>query len=196
MGKIVFNMSVSLDGFIAGPHDEVDKLFQWYYSGDTEVELPGTEMAFRVSQADAENFQASVRAIGAVITGRRTFDMSGAWGGKPPMGVPHMVMTHSVPQEWVYAGSPFTFVTDGIESALAQAKGAAGGKDVAVSTASTLQQCLHAGLLDEIHLDLVPVLLGEGIRLFDHLGAEPIDLECIKTIQGMGVTHLGYRVVK
>jgi dihydrofolate reductase len=93
-------------------------------------------------------------------------------------------------------GSPFTFVTEGIESAVEQARAAAGDRNVAVSTASTTQQCLKAGLLDEIHIDLAPALLGDGIRLFDHLGAEPVELEIIRVVEAPGVTHLAYRVVK
>ena len=112
------------------------------------------------------------------------------------MGVPTFVVTHTLPQEWVYEGSPFTFVTDGVERAVEQAKAVAGGEDVAVGAASIAQQCIRAGLLDEIHVDLVPVLLGGGVRLFDHLGAGPIELERTKVVEGAGVTHLTFRVVK
>jgi dihydrofolate reductase len=105
-------------------------------------------------------------------------------------------MTHNPPQEWVKAGSPFTFVTDGVESAIEQAKAVAGDKNVAVGSATTMQQCIKAGLLDEIHIDLAPVLLGDGIRLFDNLGTAPIELEITRVIEGTGVTHLIYRVVK
>ena len=118
-----------------------------------------------------------------------------AWAGHPPYA-PCFIVTHNPPQEWVKEGSPFTFVTEGVESAIAQAKAVAGDKNVAVSTASTMQRALKAGLLDEIHVFVAPVLLGEGIRLFDHLGSEPIDLECIRVLEAPGVTHLGYRVVK
>ena len=113
------------------------------------------------------------------------------------MNVPVFAVSHTVPQEeWVYEGSPFTFVTDGLESALEQAKAIAGDKDVGVVGASLVQQCIRAGLLDEIHLDLVPVLLGDGVRLLDHLGTEPIELESTRVIEGAGVTHLTFRVVK
>jgi dihydrofolate reductase len=112
------------------------------------------------------------------------------------LGVPTFVVTHTVPQEWIYEGSPFTFVTDGVESAVEQAKAVAGGKIIAVGAASIAQQCIRAGLLDEIHVDLVPVLLGNGVRLFDHLGTEPIELESSRVIEGAGVTHLTFRVVK
>ena len=112
------------------------------------------------------------------------------------MGVPAFVVTHTVPQDWVYEGSPFTFVTDGVESAVEQARAVAGDKDVAVGSASIAQQCIRAGLLDEIHVDLVPVLLGDGVRLFDHLGPGPIELENPSVVEAPGVTHLTFRVVK
>jgi len=196
MGKLVFNMSMSLDGFVAGPNDEVDRLFGWYFSGDTDLPFPGSEMVFRVSRASAEHLREETKKIGAVVTGRRNFEIANAWGGSPPLGVAHFVVTHRVPQEWVKEGSPFTFVTDGVESAVEKAKRAAGDKDVAVSTASIMQQSLKLGLLDEINIDLVPVLLGAGIRLFDNLSKEPIQLEQARVIEGSGVTHLKYRVVR
>src|SRR3712207_2375499 len=134
--------------------------------------------------------------MGAFVTGRRTFDITNGWGGIPPLGVPSFVVTHAVPQEWVYEGSPFTFVTEGVESAVEQAKAVAGEKDVAVGAASIAQQCLRAGLLDEVHVDLVPVLLGDGVRLFEHLGTTPIELESTRVIEAPDVTHLTFRVVK
>jgi dihydrofolate reductase len=129
------------------------------------------------------------------VWGRRTFDIAQAWGGHPP-GTPAFIVTHRVPQEWVYEGSPFTFVTDGVASAIRQAKQAAGVKDVVVATASILQQCLNLGLMDEIHVDVAPLLLGKGVRLFDHLNIEPTQLEIIRVVPAPGVTHLAYRVVK
>ena len=117
-------------------------------------------------------------------------------GWQPPGGGPCFVVTHTVPPEWVKEGSPFTFVTDGVESAIRQAKKAAGDKNVAVSSASIAQQCIKAGLLDEIQIDLAPVLLGGGVRLFDHLGAVPIELERTRVVGATGVTHLCFRVVK
>jgi dihydrofolate reductase len=117
-------------------------------------------------------------------------------GGKHPMDVPVFVVTHTVPQEWVGKSSPFTFVTDGIESAIAQAKQVAGNKSVGVGGPDVMRQCLKAGLLDEIGIDLVPVLLGTGVRMFEHLGIEPIELERISVAEAPGVTHLMFRVIK
>jgi dihydrofolate reductase len=204
MGKIRTGHSTSLDGFIAGPNDgpEIsmgeggERLLAWYSGGDTEYRLPGTEMAFKVSAQSAELLRETRETTGALVTGRRTFDLTGGWGGKHPLDVPVFVVTHAVPQEWDYERSPFTFVTDGPESAVEQARAVAGDKDVGVIGASLVQQCIRAGLLDEIHIDLVPVLLGDGIRLFDHLGTEPIELESTRVIEGAGVTHLTFRVVK
>jgi dihydrofolate reductase len=204
MGKVSTGLSMSLDGFIAGLNDGPERplgeggerLFTWYSGGDTEYRLPGTEMVFRVSPQSAELLRKAHSKMGAFVTGRRTFDIANGWSGRPPLGVPTFVVTHTVPQEWVYDGSPFTFVTDGVESAVEQAKAAAGGKDVAVGAASIAQQCIKAGLLDQIHVDLVPVLLGGGVRLFDHLGAGPIELERTEVVEGAGVTHLTFRVVK
>jgi len=202
MSKVVFNNTVSLDGFVAGPNDSPEqplgeggmRLFDWYFSGDTEVNIPGAP-PMKLSKQSAEAFQEGVKSLGAMICGRRMFDIAGAWGGTPP-GSPCFVMTHHPPQEWIKEGSPFVFVTDGVESAVAQAKKAVGDKDVGISSASIAQQALKAGLLDEIHIDVVPYLLGGGVRLFDNLGDTPIELEVIKVIDAPGVTHLGYHIVK
>src|ERR671917_2359670 len=204
MGKVSTGLSISLDDFIAGANDGPERplgeggerLFAWYSGGDTEYRLPGTEMVFKVSPQSAELLREAHSKMGAFVSGRRTFDITNGWGGNPPLGVPTFVVTHTVPQEWVYEGSPFTFVTEGLESALEQAKAVAADKDVAVGAASIAQQCIRAGLLDEIHVDLVPVLLGGGVRLFDHLGTGPIELESTRVVEGAGVTHLTFRVVK
>jgi dihydrofolate reductase len=204
MGKVATGLSMSLDGFIAGPNDDPEaplgdggeRLLAWYSGGDTDYRLPGTEMVFKVSPQSAELLRETRRTTGALVTGRRTFDLTNGWGGGHPLDVPVFVVTHTLSQDWVYEGSPFTFVTDGLESAVEQAKAVAGDKDVGVIGASIVQQCIEAELLDEIHVDLVPVLLGDGVRLLNHLGTEPIELESTGVIEGAGVTHLTFRVVK
>jgi dihydrofolate reductase len=203
MGKVVFNMSMSLDGYVAGPNDSPENglgdggeaLFNWYFSGDTEIRISEGTPVLKVSPQSAEILKEAFTSYGAGVWGRRTFDIAHAWNGHPP-GEPCFIVTHRVPEEWVYDGSPFTFVTDGVESAIRQAKQAAGDKDVVVSTASILQQCLNAGLMDEIHVDVAPLLLGKGVRLFDHLNISPIQLEAIRVVQAPGITHLAYRVLK
>jgi dihydrofolate reductase len=135
MGKVAVGLSMSLDGFIAGPNDGPEhpmgeggeRLFAWYSSGETEYRLPGTEMVVRVSPQSAELLREAHGAIGAFVTGRRTFDITNGWGGSPPLGVPTFVVTHTVPQEWVYEGSPFTFVTEGVESAVERERSQATG---------------------------------------------------------------------
>jgi dihydrofolate reductase len=194
MGRVQFYMTVSVDGFVAGPNDEIDRLFGWYFSGDTEIQVPGSP-TLKVARESAEVLMDPRREAGAMVTGRRNFDIAGAWGGNPPTS-PCFVLTHRVPAEWVKEGSPFVFVRDGIESAIAQARAAAGDKTVEIGTPSVLQQALNAGLVDEIHIDLVPLLLGRGIRLFDHLTIEPTDLEILRVVAAPGVTHLQYRVVR
>jgi dihydrofolate reductase len=196
MTRVTTQFTMSLDGFVADPQDDVQQLLKWYVKGDAEFKLPGMDRAFRISRASAELLQKSWGAYGSMVTGRRDFDVSRAWGGQPPLPVPMFIVTHQVPQEWAGQGSPFTFVTDGLESALAQARQAAGDGNVAISGTTIVQQCLQAGLLDDIQIDLVPILLGEGIRLFDRLGPHPIALESTGVIEGTGVTHLKFRVVK
>jgi dihydrofolate reductase len=204
MSKIIVGLSMSLDGFVAGPNDGPENglgdggeaLFAWYYSGDVALPLPGTDMVFKVSRASADLLQAEWSNIGAMVAGRRMFDIAHAWGGNPPGGGPCFIVTHSAPQEWVQPGSPFTFVADGVESAIRQAKQAAGEKNISAASASIAQQCIKAGLLDEIHIDLAPVLLGSGVRLFDHLGTAPIQLERKRVVEAPGVTHLQFGLVK
>jgi dihydrofolate reductase len=209
MGKVVFNMTVSVDGFVAGPNDRPgnglgdggDDLFNWYFSGDTEISVGSGSPMLKVSEPSAEFLKDAMANYGAGVWGRKTFDIARAWGGHPPGKISAnsssaFIITHNVPQEWVYEGSPFIFVTDGVASAIRQAKQAAGDKDVVVCTASILQQCLNLGLMDEIHIDVTPLLLGKGVRLFDNLNIKPIELEHIGVVAAPGVTHLGFRVVK
>jgi len=196
MGTVGTGLSMSLDGFIAGPEDDVQRVFAWYFGGDADYQMPSGTMSIKISPASADLLRRVHESTGALVTGRRTFDLTNGWGGRHPLYVPVVVVTHSVPREWASDGSPFTFVTDGVESAVAKAKDIAGNKNVGVGAASIVQQCINAGLLDEIHVDLVPVLLGRGIRLFDHLGIEPITLERTRVIEAPDVTHLTFRVVR
>jgi dihydrofolate reductase len=204
MGKVTSGLTLSLDGFIAGPNDGPEhplgengmRLFDWYESGDAEYEVPSGGMTFKVSPQSAEMLSRAFSSIGAIVTGRRTFDITNGWGGRHPLDVPIVVLTHSVPDGWDYEGSPFTFVTDGVESAVEQARALAGEKDVAVGAASLVQQCLKSGLLDEVHVDIVPVLLGGGVRMFDNLGPDHIELERTEIIEAPDVTHMTFRVVK
>jgi dihydrofolate reductase len=200
MAKVAVALTVSLDGYIAGPNDGSElplgeggaALFEWYFNGDT----PSRHYdRFKLSKSSAEVFDAGIDSCGAVVTGRRTYDIAGAWGGDGPVpGRPLFVLTHNVPAEVPATSVPYTFVTDGIESAIQQAKAVAGDKYVALAGSQAAQQCLRAGPLDEIWVAVVPLLLGGGVRLFDHIGG-PVRLETIGVVDSPGVTHLSYRVV-
>ncbi|MCW5713588.1 MAG: dihydrofolate reductase family protein [Bauldia sp.] len=194
MAKVSFNMSVSLDGFVAGPNHEVDEVFAWYGAGDTDFLLPGARSPFRVSAASARYLAAHSAGIGALVTGRRTFDLAGAWQGQPPLGVPCVVMTHRPPAEWTKEGSPFTFV-DTVEDAIATARRLAGGRDIALGTPSVLRQALDRGVVDEVSLDMASVMIGQGIPLARPTDA-PVRLERIEAVEGTGVTHLRFRVLR
>jgi dihydrofolate reductase len=192
MSQVIADMSMSLDGYIADSNESVDRLFGWFMNGD--VEVPG--MPFRTSAASAEVLRDALQNVGALISGRRNFDIAQGWGGAHGMGVPVYVVTHSVPDGWENNGDGMRFVTDGVASAVAQAKAAAGDKIVGVATPSITQQCLDAGLLDAIHVNLIPVLLGDGIPFFANLASAPVELEGPQVVEGTGVTHLTYRVRK
>ena len=197
MSKVVAIMSMSLDGYVADANDGVAEAMGWYFgSGDVAFETGGADsMTFNVSESSAEHLRGLWSELGAVLTGRRTFEVAQGWGGNHGWG-PAFVLTHKVPEGWPRPASTVHFVTDGIASAVRQAKAAAGGKSVAVHGADTIQQCLNAGLLDEIHVDLAAVLLGSGVRLFDGLAGTPSVLGDPTVTQGVGVTHLRYPVRK
>jgi dihydrofolate reductase len=180
MGKVLLDMAVSLDGFISGPNGGDGGLHDWYFAETGK------------SEQILEELQT---AIGAMILGARAFGTSPD-GFDTPYKVPHFVLTHTRRATVNRDGAQFNFVTDGIWSALERAKAAAGDKDVCVAGgANTAQQFLQARLLDEIQLHLVPVILGDGIRLLEHLGAD-LKLERSRVIEAPLATHLRYRVVK
>jgi dihydrofolate reductase len=193
--KVVAIMSMSLDGYVADPNDGVAEVFDWYFqSGDVEFNTGGSDpMTFKVSAPSAEHLEHLWAELGAVLTGRATFDVAQGWGGNHAWG-PAFVLTHHIPAGWPRPDSTVHFVTDGIESAVNQAKAAAGGKNVAVHGADTIQQLLNAGLLDELHVDVAAVLLGSGVRLFEGLTGTPANLGNPKVTAGVGVTHLRYPV--
>jgi dihydrofolate reductase len=186
MTKLIADMSMSLDGKIASPDDDATMLFGWFFGGDTEVG------PFRVSESSAKLLKDAFGSIGALIGGRRYFDLAEGWGGNHPMGVPVYILAHEPPADWP-ADSTIRFVTDGLESAVAQATEAAGGKDIGVATPGLVRQCLDAGLLDELQINVVPLVMGEGRPYFDGI-ERYVHLEDPEVIEGTGVTHLRYRV--
>lgn len=196
MGIVSAGATMSLDGYIAGPEESgFDLLFQWYENG--EVEIPTTlDPPIRVSEASAAVIKKLWGETGALVVGRHLFDMTNAWGGRHPMDVPTVVLTHHLPIDRPVEDENFVFVTEGIEAAVAKAKELAGDRNVGVNGGQMARQCLEAGLLDEIGVDLVPVLLGEGKHLFEGLRDRAQFEGPISVVEGEGVTHLRYRVKK
>lgn len=196
MGRVFSNMSMSLDGFIEDADGSVDQLFEWYTSGPVETKTANEGVTFNQSDEDAELMEEVVAGIGALVTGRTLFDLTQGWGGSHPVGVPVVVVTHNVPtaEEWPHQDAPFTFVTDGIEAAIAKAKELAGDKDVVIASTTIAQQALDAQLLDVISVDLVPYLLGSGKPYFANLANKPVRLENPTIRKGNRATHLTYEV--
>jgi dihydrofolate reductase len=199
MGKVMMSLSMSLDGFIAGPEDGPEfplgkggePLFAWMNAGPESVRQNEWLAPAEASLPVIERWRAET---GAIVSGRRTFDIAQGWKNGHPFDVPIFVVTHSPPTsgEW----SPrVSFVTEGLERAVELAQEAAGDLAVSVAAANPIQQLLRAGKLDEIEVSVVPYLLGSGVRLFDHIGSLPIELEQTEGIVSTGVTHLRYRVL-
>jgi dihydrofolate reductase len=210
MSKTTCHIAVSLDGFVAGPNQSVEnpigeggmRLHEWVFQTDSWREQHGLEGGER--NVDAEVVEEVVEGVGAYIMGRKMFGggdgpweeaWTGWWGEDPPFHAPVFVLTHHsrepLPME---GGTTFTFVTDGIASALEQARTAAGDNDVAIAGgASAVRQYLAAGMLDELYLHIVPVILGAGERLLDDIG-DPT-LEQVKVVASSSVTHVKYRVL-
>jgi dihydrofolate reductase len=196
MTKILTGATMSIDGYIAGPDESgFDRLFQWYGNGDVELPSANPDVSFRLTETSAAVWRELLDTTGALVVGRHLFDITSGWGGRHPMDVPVVVLTHSVPDGWERESESFVFVTDGgIEAAVAKARELAGDKNVVVNGGQMAKQALQAGLVEEIGVDLVPVLLGGGTPFFDRLGG-PVDLEGpISVVEGKAVTHLRYRV--
>lgn len=191
MSKVVAHLTMSLDGFVADPDDGVEELFGWYSNGEVEVPSRDPRWTFRVAEASAGWLRAAFDDCGALVCGRRLFDHTHGWGGNHPAGAPIFVVTHRPVADWPH---PVTFVTDGVPSAIEQAKKVAGGKKISAASTTIVQQCLDAGLLDELQVNLAPVLLGAGIPFFANLATAPIHLSDPEVIEGRAVTHLRYQV--
>jgi dihydrofolate reductase len=212
MAKLRFQIAMSLDGFIAGPNPSVDnplgeggmQLHEWAFELEAWRRPHGREGG--AVNASTPVVEASLENVGATIMGRNMFGggtgpwgdepWDGWWGDEPPFHTPVFVLTHH-PREPLekQGGTTFHFVCDGIESALAQAKEAAGGKDVSLGGGANVgQQYMAAGLIDEMLLSVVPVLLGGGRRLFENIPAGAIKLDPIQVVDAPGVTHLRYRL--
>jgi dihydrofolate reductase len=196
MGKTVMGAVVSLDGFIANDDDGVGPLFDWYGNGDVEWSFPGSDAVSRSTQASAAFMQIQYRDVATVVIGRRLFDLTNGWNGIPAAGEHVFVVTHEPPADWEHTGTaPFTFI-DGVEAAIAAATELAGDRDVDVAGGEIGGQALKLGLIDQVLVNLVPVVFGSG-RPFFATGAlaEPLRLENPSAIvPGDRVTHLLFDV--
>ncbi len=191
MGKVVMYASVSVDGFIADEHDQPGPLFDWLLGGDVPLDAGG---ALKVSRASYDYTRPYWDQIGATIVGRHVFDMTNGWDGTPPAGVDHVVVvTHRGRPEGWYPEAPFDFV-DGIEAAMVRAQALAGDRIVEVAAGDVGGQVLAAGLVDEVRMDVVPVVLGSGKRYFGPVHAQHLLEDPEEAIQGSRVLHLRYRV--
>jgi dihydrofolate reductase len=194
MGKVVAQLAMSLDGFIADKNDGCEALFGFYDHGDVTVNLSEGYPELHVSQTTANLLVQEVERIGSTIVGRRLYDITNGWNGHTGGEVPMVVLTHKAPQDWPRGGVPIYFVS-GAETAMSKAQELAGDKDVSIAGATATREVLDAGLLDEIVVSLVPVILGEGIPWF--AGARgPVALSDPEVIQDRGVTHLRFQVQK
>jgi dihydrofolate reductase len=197
VSKVFLTMAMSLDGFITGPNDDAQnpagsngmRLMNWL---DDVEKGRNTPQDFRPNDPSSQQVFDEAMASGAVITGRRTGDFAGYWGGDHHDGVPIFVPTHQPPAENPH--ERVHFVTDGIEACVQQAKAAAGDRDVMLHGAYTGQECLKAGVLDLIDIQLRPVLLGQGRRLFDNLPPRHIELDLVRTLHAPSTLHLRYEV--
>lgn len=199
MSSAVLYMSMSLDGFVAGPNERPDnglgdgggRLHEWFSTGAATEHsgVPGRPEGVNGAMMD------EVMSTGAVVAGRGTVEPADYWGGDHHDGVPIFILSRHKSEAEAAQWPLVTYVSD-VTTAMARAKQAAGGRDVLVHGVGTAQLALAAGVLDELQIHLIPVLLGEGRRLFEHLGAEHIELEPIRVVDGPGVTHLRYSVCR
>ena len=189
---------MSLDGYVAKPDNSIGRLFDWLQNGDEELPTPAGDFAVHLTPTSAEHWRRWTSSLGALVCGRTLFDVADGWQGRHTLDVPVVVVTHRVPVEWVeaHAGAPFSFVTDGVEAAVARARELAGDRVVSVAGGTVARQCLDLGLLDEVAVDLVPVVMGAGNRpFFGELSSHDVLLgDPTVSVQGERVLHLVFPV--
>ena len=200
MGKVVANAIMSIDGYVAKQDNTIGRLFDWLQNGEVAMPTPAEDFTVHLSPPSAEHWQRWVSSLGALVCGRTLFEVTEGWQGRHTLDVPVVVVTHQVPEEWVeeHPDAPFTFVTDGVEAAVGQAREIAGDRVVAVTGGTIARQCLELGLLDEVAVDLVPVVMGEGNRpFFGRVSSEDVMLgNPTVCVPGDRVTHLVFPVTR
>jgi dihydrofolate reductase len=193
MSKVFTHMTMSLDGYIAAPDDQPGELFDWYEAGEVSVENPNENVSFDVDEASAEALRELTESVGALVAGRRLFDIADGWNDAHPAGAPVVVVTHDPPADAAERWPSTTFV-DGVEPAVAKAREIAGDKNVTIASPNVIQQALDLRLVDEVCISLVPVLFGEGIPYFAKLDRGHLMFEDPVVVQGRRALHLRYAV--
>lgn len=194
MTRVLTHMCMSLDGFVAQPDDNPAELFDWYWNGDVVVPSAQEGMTFSVDTASAAMLRELTSGCGAIIAGRRLFDMTDGWGDNHPAGAPVVVVTHRAPPDDADRRFPRTTFTGSVEEAVAAAKEIAGDRFVTIASADIIQQALGLGLVDELCISQVPVLFGTGIRYFGELVDGHVMLDDPTVVQGSRALHLRYPV--
>ncbi len=192
MARILAHMTMSLDGYIATDTDEVGALFDWYDAGSIELATGNPGIRFHLDEAGADMLRSLMSEIGALICGRRLFDIAGGWDDQHPIGAPVVVVTHTPPvdvERW-----PRTRFVSNVQDAVAEAGSIAGDRDIAVASANVVGQLLDLDLIDEVAVSLVPVLMGGGKTYFGNLTRGPVMLADPTVVTGTRATHLRYRV--
>ncbi|HET7026099.1 MAG TPA: dihydrofolate reductase family protein [Candidatus Limnocylindrales bacterium] len=194
MGKVITHLTMSLDGYIADADDQVGELFDWYRAGDVIVEHANEELdEFNVDDASAGVLEDLLKAPGALVAGRRLFDIANGWNDAHPIGAKVVVVTHDPPADAAERWPKTTFVGS-VGEAVAKAKQLAGERDVTIASANVIQQALNLGLVDEVAVSLVPVLFGEGKSYFGKLAGGHLMLEDPQVVQGRRALHLRFKL--
>lgn len=198
MGKVVCSATMSLDGFVAHENNDPGRLFDWYEAGDVEVLTASEPASFHLTRESAGYWRDWVGQIGCLVVGRLLFDITDGWRGEHPLGVPFVVLTHEPPTDWVHAHTGNAhFVTGGIDAAIDEAQRIAGDRTVALAAGTIAGQALTAGLVDEVAIDLVPVVLGTGHRYFAEVDPAAVRLgDPTLIIPSTRVTHMVFPVEK
>ncbi|MET0734880.1 MAG: dihydrofolate reductase family protein [Microbacterium sp.] len=196
MGKVVTSASTSLDGFVAYEDNNPGPLFDWYEAGDVEVVNEGDLPPFHLTPASADYWREWTGQLGCLVVGRTLFDITDGWRGEHPIGVPFVVLTHEVPNDWQWAHTGNGhFVTEGIEAAVAKAQELAGDRIVGVAAGTIAGQAIAAGLVDEVAIDLVPVVLGGGHAYFADVDPAAVRLgDPTVVVPSVRVTHMVFPV--
>jgi dihydrofolate reductase len=197
MGKVVASASMSLDGYIAKEDNSIGRLFDWFDAGDVEIATATPDLTFHLTPESAQAWHRWTDELGAIVCGRTLFDFTDGWGGRHTMDIPVVVVTHDIPEDWIEAhpDAPFTFVPEGVKAAVEKAQMIAGERIVAVTGGVIASQCLDLGLLDEVAIDLVPVVMGGGRPFFGNLTPQDYPLGNPTTcVQSDRVIHLVFPV--